>query len=94
MLYSKLMVTPHYLAGRALLALPGIGDPRFEHSVIYLCKHDAHGAMGIGINELITDVGFHDMLEQCGMDQGGGSQCAGLCRWPDGAKSRFRATQS
>ena len=27
------------LTGKLLIAMPGIGDPRFEHSVIFLCSH-------------------------------------------------------
>ena len=28
------------LAGRLLVAMPGISDPRFEHAVILICAHD------------------------------------------------------
>src|ERR1700693_5737130 len=35
-----------YLDGRLLIAMPVMGDPRFERSVIYLCAHSAEGAMG------------------------------------------------
>ena len=38
------------LCGRFLLAMPGMGDPRFERSVIYMLAHDAEGAMGFIIN--------------------------------------------
>ncbi|MFN3227535.1 MAG: YqgE/AlgH family protein [Hyphomicrobiales bacterium] len=38
------------LAGQVLIAMPSIGDPRFERTVIYLCVHDEHGAMGIVVN--------------------------------------------
>lgn len=38
------------LAGQALIAMPSIGDARFERTVIYMCVHDREGAMGIVIN--------------------------------------------
>src|SRR6266851_1787986 len=36
-----------YLDGQLLIAMPVMGDPRFERSVIYLCAHSSEGAMGI-----------------------------------------------
>ena len=39
------------LTGRFLLAMPGMGDPRFERSVIYMLAHDAEGAMGVIVNQ-------------------------------------------
>lgn len=39
------------LCGRFLLAMPGMGDPRFERSVIYMISHDADGAMGFVVNQ-------------------------------------------
>lgn len=38
------------LVGRLLLAMPRIGDPRFEQAVILVCAHDAGHAMGIRVN--------------------------------------------
>jgi putative transcriptional regulator len=38
------------LRGRFLLAMPGMGDPRFERSVIYLFAHDDEGSMGFIVN--------------------------------------------
>jgi putative transcriptional regulator len=39
------------LTGRFLLAMPGMGDPRFDRSVIYMLAHDAQGAMGFIVNQ-------------------------------------------
>src|SRR5579859_6786913 len=39
-----------FLAGRLLIAMPGMGDPRFERAVIFLCAHDAQHAMGLAVN--------------------------------------------
>jgi putative transcriptional regulator len=55
---------PPFLTGKLLLAMPGIGDPRFEHAVIAMCVHDENGALGIGIGHLIPRLRFHDLLTQ------------------------------
>lgn len=39
------------LTGRFLLAMPGMGDPRFERSVIYILGHDQDGTMGFIVNQ-------------------------------------------
>lgn len=53
-----------YLTGQFLLAMPGIGDPRFEHSVIAICSHDDGGALGVGIGAVVNGLRLHDVLEQ------------------------------
>ncbi len=50
--------------------MPGIGDPRFEKTVIYMCAHSAEGAMGLVINRPAEDVSFPEMLEKLGVLQG------------------------
>ena len=47
-----------------LIAMPGMGDPRFEHSVVYLCAHSEDGAMGLIVNKPAADIRFADLLEQ------------------------------
>jgi putative transcriptional regulator len=47
-----------------LIAMPAMGDPRFEHSVIYLCAHTDEGAMGIVLNQPINQPSFDDLLKQ------------------------------
>lgn len=64
------MDMPTYLSGQLLLAMPGIGDPRFERAVIAMCSHDAEGALGIGLGRIVPRIGFHDLLEQLGIDPG------------------------
>ncbi len=59
-----------YLAGQFLLALPGMGDPRFERAVIAMCAHDDEGAIGIGIGATIAGLGFHELLKQVDVDPG------------------------
>jgi putative transcriptional regulator len=50
--------------GQLLLAMPGIGDPRFERACILICAHDHGGAMGIGIDRLIPRISLHKLLQQ------------------------------
>lgn len=59
-----------FLSGKLLLAMPGIGDPRFERAVIALCLHDEHGAVGIGISHQRVGVGLRGLLGQLGIDPG------------------------
>ena len=56
-----------YLDGQLLLAMPGIGDPRFERSLIYVCAHSEDGAMGIIVNRHADDISFPDLLERLGI---------------------------
>jgi putative transcriptional regulator len=53
-----------FLTGKLLLAMPGIGDARFERSVTAICTHDEQGAMGIGVGHHMPDVTLHGLLSQ------------------------------
>lgn len=57
-----------YLTGKLLLAMPGMQDPRFERTVIYLCAHSEEGAMGLVINRPCTSIDFPSLLEQLDID--------------------------
>lgn len=59
-----------FLTGQFLLAMPGIGDPRFDHAVIAMCAHDEDGALGIGVGTAIEGLGLHAVLEQLEIDPG------------------------
>ncbi len=39
-------------------------DPRFAHSVIYLCAHTEDGAMGLVLNRPLASPSFEDLLRQ------------------------------
>ena len=52
------------LAGKLLVAMPGMGDPRFEHSVIMMCAHSSDGAMGLIVNKPAPDLSFDQLLTQ------------------------------
>ncbi len=58
------MEQPRFLTGQLLLAMPGIGDPRFEKAVIAMCVHDEAGALGIGLGRLVPRIGLHSLLKQ------------------------------
>src|ERR1700732_742746 len=53
-----------YLDGQLLIAMPVMGDPRFERSVIYLCAHSSEGAMGIIVNRPAGSIDFPGLLVQ------------------------------
>jgi putative transcriptional regulator len=52
----------NYLTNYFLIAMPAMMDPFFHHAVIYVCEHNADGAMGIIINHP-TDITLADVLE-------------------------------
>ncbi|MBZ0164185.1 MAG: YqgE/AlgH family protein [Notoacmeibacter sp.] len=55
-----------WLDGQFLIAMPGMGDSRFERTVVYLCAHSAEGAMGLVINRS-QEMVFPDLLVQLGI---------------------------
>jgi putative transcriptional regulator len=59
--------TSPYLAGRLLVAMPGIGDPRFERAVVFLCAHDAEHAMGLTVNRPIEGLTISRLLGRLGV---------------------------
>jgi len=64
------MTEAEYLSGRLLLAMPGMGDPRFDHAVVAMCVHDEHGALGIGVGSVREGITFHGLLKDVGIDPG------------------------
>jgi putative transcriptional regulator len=59
-----------YLAGRLLVAMPGIGDPRFERAVILLCEHDHRHAMGLTVNRPVEGLTIAALLVKLGVQAG------------------------
>nr|WP_275259892.1 YqgE/AlgH family protein [Gemmobacter caeruleus] len=51
------------LSGSILIAMPGMGDPRFERSVILICAHGPDGAMGLILNKPSRDLSFAGLLD-------------------------------
>ena len=68
--YSRAMDEPKFLSGQFLLAMPGMGDPRFERAVIAMCVHDEDGALGIGLGRIMPRITFHDLLKQLDVEPG------------------------
>jgi len=60
------------LSGQLLIAMPEMGDTRFDQSVIYICAHSDEGAMGLIVNKPATDVRFPKLLEQLDIPVGPG----------------------
>ena len=52
------------LAGQLLIAMPQMQDRHFERSVIFLCVHNAEGAMGLVVNKTIDSVTLQELLEK------------------------------
>jgi putative transcriptional regulator len=53
-----------FLSGQLLIAMPGIGDPRFERAVILVCAHDNEHAMGVAVNQPVEGLTVPDLLER------------------------------
>jgi putative transcriptional regulator len=53
-----------FLAGRLLVAMPGIGDPRFDRAVIFLCAHNAEHAMGLAVNRPVQGLSIGNVLQR------------------------------
>ncbi len=51
------------LTGKMLVAMPGMGDPRFDRSVILICAHSDDGAMGLIVNKPVPDMSFAGLLD-------------------------------
>ncbi len=51
------------LTNHFLIAMPGLQDPNFYHTVTYICEHNDHGAMGIVINRPMN-IRLGEILEQ------------------------------
>jgi len=55
------------LSGQFLLAMPGMVEGELAHSVIYVCEHTEHGALGLVINRP-TDLTIGNLLERIDLD--------------------------
>jgi putative transcriptional regulator len=66
-----LPTSPHWLTGQLLVATPGMADPRFVRSVIYICSHSPSGAMGLIVNRIFGDADFPMLLEQLNIKASG-----------------------
>lgn len=51
------------LTNQFLIAMPGMGDPTFAGSVVYLCEHSEKGALGLVINKPV-DIKLKNLFEK------------------------------
>ena len=53
-----------FLPGQLLIAMPGIGDPRFQRALILICAHDSEHAMGLAVNRPVEGLTVPKLLER------------------------------
>lgn len=53
-----------FLDGKFLVAMPGMGDPRFDQAVIFMCAHTPEGAMGLMVNRPAQNLDFPKLMQQ------------------------------
>ena len=58
------------LAGQLLVAAPGMGDPRFEPTVILIVEHGPDSALGIVINKPIGEQPLASVFKALGQKDG------------------------
>jgi putative transcriptional regulator len=51
------------LANHFLIAMPGMADPSFSGTVVFLCEHSSRGALGVVINRP-TDLTLQTLFER------------------------------
>lgn len=61
-----------FLTGQMLIAMPAIGDPRFERALILLCAHDETHAMGVAVNRPVEGLSVPDLLRRLDISAGAG----------------------
>lgn len=61
------MVEDTSLRNQFLVAMPGMADGNFDHTVTLLCEHTPEGAMGLVVNRP-TSLDLRDMLQHMGLD--------------------------
>ncbi|MBW8734234.1 MAG: YqgE/AlgH family protein [Asticcacaulis sp.] len=56
--------------GSVLIAMPGVAESTFAHSVIYMCRHDELHGMGLVLNQPIEGLDFGVMLRELNIPSG------------------------
>jgi putative transcriptional regulator len=56
------------LVGRFLVAAPSMPDKNFQKSVVFICKHDEDGALGIIVNNKVEDLPLGQVYKQLGIE--------------------------
>jgi putative transcriptional regulator len=60
-----------FLTGQLLVATPEMPDPRFAETVLYMIKHDEHGAVGLVVNRPVAKGPIADVLKSLGVETEG-----------------------
>ena len=63
------MDDPGFLVGQMLIAMPGIGDPRFERALLLVCAHDETHAMGLAVNRPVEGLSVPDLLRRLDVER-------------------------
>jgi putative transcriptional regulator len=61
---ASVNLTHHFL-----IAMPAMADPRFAHTLTYVCEHNPDGALGIVVNKPI-DMTLSSLFEQINVPLG------------------------
>ena len=64
---NSLKKTVTSLKNHFLLAMPGLDDPNFSQSIVYICEHSTDGAMGLIINQQL-DIPVKAIFKQLNLD--------------------------
>ncbi|MHA6344700.1 YqgE/AlgH family protein [Roseivivax sp. CAU 1761] len=56
------------LTAKLLIAMPGMGDPRFDQAVVFVCAHSDEGAMGLIVNKPAPDIDMAMLMEQLSIE--------------------------
>jgi len=51
------------LTGKMLIAMPGMLDPRFMKSVVFICAHDSTGTMGLIVNKPSDELKERQLMQ-------------------------------
>ena len=57
-----------YLKGQLLMAMPGLADPNFSHTVTCICEHSHEGAVGIIVNRRHPFLSCEEVFNELGID--------------------------
>ena len=58
------------ISGNFLIAVPGLNDPNFDHTVILVCEHTKEGAFGLVINKMLMNS-ITPLLQSLGIEKRG-----------------------
>jgi len=57
--------------GQLLVAKPDMLDPRFSETVVFICRHDARGALGLVLNRPAGRIKTSKLMESLGVPSDG-----------------------